>query len=383
MPAYDAAHGIVSWRRHHRPILGVLLGFFISEPVVAAPHGQTGSLNLASGEAIYRAACTACHGPDGRGMPDTTVGFAKPATFPDFSACDQTTPELDVDWKATIRDGGRARGFSRIMPAFGDALTREQIDAVVSYMRGFCRDRSWPRGEMNLPRPLLTEKAFPENEAVVSTSFAAQPSHDVTTTDVYEQRIGAANQIEIALPYTVANESGVGDVTVGFKRTLFSSVRRGSIVAVQGEAALPTGAASLGLGSGVTVFEAFAAYGQLLPSESFIQMQAGTEQPTDTAVVPRAVFVRAAVGRSFRQEDGFGRMWSPMLEVVVDRDLETAARTNVDLLPEFQVTLSRRQHVRANVGVQVPVANTSGRGVQALFYVLWDWFDGGLFEGWR
>jgi hypothetical protein len=133
----------------------------------------------------------------------------------------------------------------------------------------------------------------------------------------------------------------------------------------------------------VTIFEAFAAYGQLLPSDSFIQVQAGTEQPTDTAVSPRAVFARTAIGKSFRQEDGFGRMWSPMLEVVVDRDFAAGARTNVDLVPEFQVTLSRRQHVRANVGLQVPVANTSGRGVQVLFYCLWDWFDGGLFEGWR
>jgi hypothetical protein len=33
--------------------------------------------------------------------------------------------------------------------------------------------------------------------------------------------------------------------------------------------------------------------------------------------------------------------------------------------------------------LQVPVSNTSGRPVQVLFYVLWDWFDGGLREGWK
>src|SRR5438034_1333118 len=154
----------VSSRWRLSAITGGFLSFCISEPVFAAPGGQTGGVNLSSGEAIYRAACTACHGPSGQGMPQTTIGFEKPETFPDFSACDQTTPELDIDWKATIRDGGHARGFSRIMPAFGDALTPEQIDALVQYLRRFCRDRSWPRGELNLPRPLATEKAFPEDE---------------------------------------------------------------------------------------------------------------------------------------------------------------------------------------------------------------------------
>ena len=51
------------------------------------------------------------------------VGFDKPSTFPDFTDCATTTPELDVDWKATIAQGGRGRGFSRIMPSFAEALT--------------------------------------------------------------------------------------------------------------------------------------------------------------------------------------------------------------------------------------------------------------------
>jgi hypothetical protein len=32
--------------------------------------------------------------------------------------------------------------------------------------------------------------------------------------------------------------------------------------------------------------------------------------------------------------------------------------------------------------VRVPVTNTSGRQVQIMFYLLWDWFDGRLNEGW-
>ncbi|MEO8078854.1 MAG: cytochrome c, partial [Acidobacteriota bacterium] len=83
-----------------------------------------------TGAELFIAGCAGCHGPTGAGMPDSTVGFEKPATFPDFSACDQTTPEVEADWWAVIHDGGGARGFSRIMPAFGVLLTAQQISAL-------------------------------------------------------------------------------------------------------------------------------------------------------------------------------------------------------------------------------------------------------------
>jgi mono/diheme cytochrome c family protein len=352
-----------------------------------ASAGQSSTRGLTSGEAIFRAGCAGCHGPDGKGAPDTTVGFDKPATFPDFSDCGSTTPELDVDWKATIRQGGRGRGFSRIMPAFEEQLTDAQIDAVVGYLRTLCSDSRWPRGELNLPRPLATEKAFPESETAVTTAFDAHHAPDVSSELVYERRLGVRTQFEMSIPFgSVHDESGtvargVGDVGFGMKQVLLASTR--SILSAQGEMIVPTGNHAKGLGSGVTVFEAFAAYGQILPSRMFLQAQFGTEQPTSTEETPRAIFTRAALGTSFRQEAGIGRMWSPMLELITDRDLEDGAKTNVDIMPQMQVTINRRQHIRGSVGLQVPVANTSGRSKQIVFYLLWDWFDGGLLEGWR
>ena len=72
-----------------------------------------------------------------------------------------------------------------------------------------------------------------------------------------------------------------------------------------------------------------------------------------------------------------------MVEVVSERDFEEGARANVDLVPQFQVTLNQRQHIRADVGLQVPVTNTAGRSKQLVFCLLWDWFDGGFLEGWK
>jgi hypothetical protein len=160
-------------------------------------------------------------------------------------------------------------------------------------------------------------------------------------------------------------------------------LKSGSIVSVSGEAVLPTGNKARGLGSGVTIFEAFATYGQILPANSFFQFQGGVELPTHRDDAAKAIFWRSTLGKSFRQGLGFGRLWSPMVEVLADRELLSGGKTNWDVLPQIQVTLSKRQHIRANAGVRFPVNNTSSRSTQVMFYLLWDWFDGGLREGWK
>src|SRR5207253_1412332 len=48
---------------------------------------KTSELKLDTGEEIFQAACIACHGPNGSGQPESTLGFEKPSTFPDFTDC--------------------------------------------------------------------------------------------------------------------------------------------------------------------------------------------------------------------------------------------------------------------------------------------------------
>lgn len=352
-----------------------------------AQSGKYPGLKLDTGKQIYETACVACHAANGKGMPESTVGFTKPESFPDFTQCDQTTPELNTDWKAVIIHGGRFRGFSQIMPSFGEALTNDQINKVIEYLRGFCSNSSWPRGELNLPRALITDKAFPENEAVITTALNARGAPGVSTTAVYEQRFGVKNEIEVSVPFTFQNQNhtwygGFGDSTVGIKRELFSSFRTGSIFSLVGEVALPAGNKARGLGTGVTTFETFAAYGQLLPANFFLQLQGGADLPTHTETTPRSVFWNSVVGKSFAPNNGLGRLWSPMVEFLANRDLATGATTDWDVLPQVQVTLSKRQHIRADVGVRIPVTNTRDRQTQVLFYILWDWADGKLTQGW-
>ena len=342
---------------------------------------------LKTGGQIYQAACIHCHGVDGAGAPQNTSGFKAPDTFPDFTRCDQTTPEPNTSWEAVITYGGPFRGFSQIMPSFGQALSPEQIRQVAIYLRHFCTNPHWPRGELNLPRAQVTEKAFPESEEVISTAVNAQGAPGVENHYIHEQRIGMKGQIEIDVPIYFANEDhvwygGIGDVTFGYKQEIYSSLKRGNIFSLFGGVVAPTGSTDHGFGSGTTAFESFAAYDQLFRNNMFIQTQLGGELPVDTTKAPQAIFWNTAFGQMFARDNGLGRLWSPMVELTMNRDFETGATTNWDIIPEMQVTFSKRQHVRGNLGVRIPVNNTSDRSVQVLFYLLWDWADGKLTEGW-
>lgn len=351
---------------------------------LAASHQP--AVEPARGRALYEDACAACHGSDGRGVAPNLVGFDTP--IPDFTDCSFATPEPDADWMAVIHQGGPARAFNRRMPAFGEAMADRELQLVLDYTRTFCAEAAWPRGELNLPRALVTEKAFPENEAVLTTTIAAIGTGHVGNELLYERRMGPRSQFEIAVPLLVQEapdatwQRGLGDVAIAVKHALYHSLDRGNILSVAGEVVLPTGKETLGLGRGITVFEPFVAFGQILPADAFLQLQAGFELPTDTARADQELFWRAAIGKTLT-EGRFGRAWSPMLEVLAARDLDRGAAIQWDLVPQMHVTLNRRQHLMINLGVRFPLDDRDGRSTQVMTYFLWDWFDGGLLDGWK
>ncbi len=371
-------------------LIGAGLLWIATVPVaLRAQSGSPAPVALAapvrSGAEVYRVACAACHGTDGRGMPQSAVGFD--LALPDFTDCAFSTVEPDTDWLAVTHTGGPARGFDRRMPAFGEALSEAEMMAALDYARMFCASRAWPRGDLNLPRALVTEKAFPENEVVVTTAVNAGGTGAVTNEILYEKRFGPRNQLEVAVPLAVAESAagpwtrGLGDVAVALKRVLFHDLRQGTIVSAVAEAVLPTGKETLGLGKGFTRFEPFVAVGQLLPHNAYVQVQAGAELPAGAEDAAAEAFWRGVVGRTFEQ-GRFGRAWSPMIELLGAREIERGQRVQWDLVPQMQITLNTRQHIMINAGVRFPVTERESRHPQVITYFLWDWFDGGLTEGW-
>ena len=333
-------------------------------------------------EEYYRAACATCHGMDGRGAPAEVLAFdgAQPA---DLTDCNFATREPDRDWLAVVHEGGPARAFGREMPAFGAALDRDQLQRAINHARTFCADRRWPRGELNLPRPYGTEKAFPEDEVVIST---ASSDGGVSNKLIYEQRFGPRSQFEVIVPFAWKESSpgawggGVGDVALGVKHVVAQSLRRGSIFSVAGEVKLPTGSERRGFGGGNVAVEPFVSFGQLFPANSFLHVQTGAEVPLDSDA-PSEGFLRLAGGKMFIPQ-AFGRTWVPMLELLGAAELESPQSIHWDAVPQIQISISRRQHLLACVGVRTPLNDRSTTDSQFVMYLLWDWFDGGLKDGW-
>ncbi|MGH7502302.1 MAG: c-type cytochrome [Longimicrobiales bacterium] len=340
------------------------------------------------GRSLYEQACASCHGMDGGGVASERRAFA--IEVPDFRDCSFSTREPDLDWIAVAHQGGPVRGFDATMPAFGEAVDEEALQRVMDHIRTFCGDGSWPRGELNLPRAFFVEKAYPEDEAVTTVTASLEGAGSVMNEVLYERRLGPRSQWELAIPFGVLEmggpdgswEFGLGDIEVGLKHALWHDVERGSIVAVGAEMILPTGDAEAGFGAGTVVFEPFLSAGQILGWEAFLQAQAVVEITTDAAKAENELAWRIAAGRTFVPGEWWGRTWTPMIELLGARELESGAEPAWDIVPQLQVSLNTRQHVLLNAGVRLPLTDADVRSSQLLLYVLWDWFDGGFFAGW-
>ena len=96
------------------------------------------------GGGLYDLACANCHGMDGAGVEPGDVAFTVPT--PDFTDCSFSSREPDADWIAVAHEGGPVRAFDETMPAFGEALSVEQLQLIMDYIRSFCDNNRWPRG---------------------------------------------------------------------------------------------------------------------------------------------------------------------------------------------------------------------------------------------
>lgn len=365
-----------------RILATLLLGFlFLPAPADAAPKSQ----EQLDGRTLFLANCAACHGETARGdRKPSDLGFT--FKMPNFADCSFATREADIDWSSSIHRGGRARAFPRNMPAFDQALSEEEITAIIGYLRGLCEKSGYPRGEFNLPLAMFTEKAFPEDELVVLNQFNSKGPQAITSTAVFEKRVGETGQIEVSLPFSSIDsgagvKSGIGDFALAWKQNLLADVDSGTIFSLLAETVFPTGNARNGLGNGVFSFETHALFAQMLPDDFFLQGDVFGAFPTG-AGLPNSVEGHFALGRTFAEDGGYGRSWSPQIELLTAHDFAPGAQVDWDIVPQLQVSLSRRQHILFSMGERIPLNDTATRKPQLVFYIIWDWYDAGLLDGW-
>jgi hypothetical protein len=224
---------------------------------------------------------------------------------------------------------------------------------------------------------------------VWTTVFTGGAERSFRNELLYEKRFGARTQVELAIPVDILQygpsdwATGLGDVAIGIKRALLSNASRGTIGSAGFELTMPTGKQAQGFGLGVPVYEPFVLLGQALPRDSFLQVHAGLELPARNRKAKEA-FVRTAVGTTIASDRGFGRAWSPQVELLWARPLTGVVRdAEWDVVPQLQVTLSKLQHVMVAAGVRIPINRRHERGNRFVTYLLWDWYDGGFFEFWK
>ena len=322
--------------------------------VTVAVQGPT---SLDSGAALFASWCKSCHGADGRGTPAATTRLEVPPA--DLRECKGSTAETEDRWVKIVAQGGAAFGLSLDMPAFGEAGTPAQIRAVVRYARSLCGELGWPPGELNFPRAFLVEKAYPEDEVVISDRGRGQDY-------IYEHRLGKRLQLEASAGTAFDGQPQVfEDVTGALKYNVWHSLERRALVSLGLEATPPLGRQD------VWEVEPFLAFGAQ-PGGAFV--------------------VQGEVQGSWEETEGFGGMsyrlgvghevgrFVPMLEAGwrVPADGERM----LSLYPQVWMQLSRLGHVAGSLGAELPATGPEPRHPRLIAFVLWDFGDAPLFRGW-
>ena len=245
------------------------------------------------------------------------------------------------------------------MPAFGEAATPQQIRAVVSYARSLCGETGWPPGELNLPRAFLVEKAYPENEVVLT-------SHGREQQAIYERRVGKRWQLEAALRTVLDSlDQPFGGSTAAAKYNAWYDAERRALASVGLEATPPLGRADR------WEIEPFFAFGWAPGDVVVIQGQVVASLEEGEGLT--AWSYRVGAGRQI------GRV-VPMLEL--EWAVPVGSDRTLSFYPQCWVQLSRLGHVAASLGAELPAVGLEPRHPRLIAFVLWDYGDAPLFRGW-
>jgi hypothetical protein len=349
-------------RRLLAPIVVLLLGL-----IPASASAQDAAAVPKTIPEMWNAWCARCHGPDGSGKVAEPTVTVEPM---DFTDCRIATPEPDADWEVAIAHGGPAVGLSSEMPAFGDVLNADQVRGFVTHIRGFCTERGWPIGNMNLPRPIFTEKAFPENEMV----FLPVASHvrDAPTAfqfrTIYERRLGRRAQLEVVFPFeSVPGQdgrvNGAGDVELGIKVALTPAANR-YLLAAGFDVSFSTGAEARSHDGFAPLFEPYVAFATIA-RDIYVQGQFKLELPTPDSWRERETIYNVYFGRD---TSIFPNTWTLGVEL-------NGENRELAVTPQLRKGLTRTGALAAAVGVRLPINDRQEQGIRWVGYLLWEYLD--------
>ena len=344
-------------------LLGVILLF--STNAAAA--------DVDAGRDVFATSCATCHGPNGSPDPDSPIVQGLGVVPADLSDPLFNSREPAGDWEMVVKHGGDAMGLAAQMPPHKEALTDEQVENVVAYVKSIVDTSAFPPGEMNLFLPTRTKKAFPEDEVVYKGRMTPEAGQDAYKNVLeIEKRVGKAGQVVVELVHeNNAARNELTEIEAGYKQALSWSERyvlSGAVIVAK-----PVDSAD-----GDGELQTYLAYGTELSPRWILQSSLRLKFPFEGASDGAAELA----GIVHYVHSPWARRVFPALEVVAERPFRTS---NGDLewaaLPQVRIGLTKGGHVALNLGVELPL---SDQAWDERYYItlLWDFADGGFFKGW-
>ena len=277
------------------------------------------------------------------------------------------------DWEMVVKHGGDAMGLAAQMPPHQDALSDEQVEDVIAYVKSMVDTSAFPPGEMNLFLPTRTKKAFLEDEIVYKGRMTPETGqNEYKNVLEIEKRVGKAGQLALELVHEKdATRNELTEIEAGYKRALSWSHRyilSGALIVAK-----PIDSAD-----GDGELQAYFAYGTELSERWILQSSLRFKFPFEGASDGAAELA----GIVHYAHSPWPRRVFPALEVVAERPFRSR---NGDLqwtaLPQVRIGLTKGGHVALNLGVELPLSDQSW---DERYYVtlLWDFADGSFFKGW-
>jgi cytochrome c len=337
---------------------------------------------------IYQDNCASCHGAVGRPDPENPM-FKQLGILPaNFTDALFSSREPQKDWFLVVKEGGAAKGFSEIMPAFKEILSDLQIKKVVSYIKTLAGDHDYPSGDMNFILPIRTKKAFPEDEVVWKLRFQDNANNtnrdQIRNVIEIEKRIFKRTQLSLELSHKIDDgiDNGHGNfdqIEPGIKHVIYENPSSQSLASVGALLAIKTEESS--------------------SSDEFIPYVAAAKRLTDTltlqgtarSTLPLEKFSDGNVelsGVMHWSPSPWPRSLNPGLELVasfpIDRGTGTSRKSfsQLSVIPQTQISLNKRGNILLNLGAEIPLNDTDRYDYRGYVYLLWDYADGGLLDGW-
>lgn len=324
---------------------------------------------------LYARACAPCHGADGSGIGPEHPNYSNFEVLPaDLSDPLFSSLEPRADWHQVVKHGGGRMGLSNQMPAFGEALTDEQIARIVDFLKSLADAGGYPPGDLNFTRPIDTIKAFPEDEVIVESRYESVPGGPDGVQNVFEiaQRFGRRSHGEIKLVHVdEGGDSKLEAVELEYKGAITWSLENEFLLTGGLEAELPTE------GDESIQVNPFLSFAKGLSDTLTLQGNLLTHLPVDDTSLGD-VKLSAVV---HWLPTPFPRGVFPGLEWTVTQPFSSGRELEASVLPQLYFGLSRRGHVALSVAVELPLTGLD-YDYRIRSFLLWDMADGPLWEGW-